>query len=118
MKLYATITSERASKGQGGNKYLEIEIQAEKLQGIPTRANIYRINLDVDDDGFLLGSILDYSTGKRTVLHKLGRNKIELEVKGEKQKGEMREVVMYHCKKHGTYDKKCSDCILSNLPLI
>ena len=26
MKLYATVTSERASKGQGGNKYLEIEI--------------------------------------------------------------------------------------------
>ena len=27
MKLYATTTSERASKGQGGNKYLEIAIQ-------------------------------------------------------------------------------------------
>lgn len=27
MKLYATTTSERASKGQGGNKYLEIEIK-------------------------------------------------------------------------------------------
>ena len=26
MKLYATTTSERASKGQGGNKYLDIEI--------------------------------------------------------------------------------------------
>ena len=26
MKLYAKITSERASKGQGGNKYLEIEL--------------------------------------------------------------------------------------------
>jgi len=26
MKLYATITSERATKGQGGNKYLEIDI--------------------------------------------------------------------------------------------
>jgi hypothetical protein len=28
MKLYATTTSERASKGQGGNKYLFIDIQA------------------------------------------------------------------------------------------
>ena len=28
MKLYATITSERASKGQGGNKYVEIELKA------------------------------------------------------------------------------------------
>lgn len=26
MKLYATTTSERATKGQGGNKYLMIEI--------------------------------------------------------------------------------------------
>lgn len=26
MKLYATVTSERASKGQGGNKYLDITI--------------------------------------------------------------------------------------------
>lgn len=26
MKLYATVTSERASKGQGGNKYLNFEI--------------------------------------------------------------------------------------------
>jgi hypothetical protein len=26
MKLYATTTSERASKGQGGNEYLQIEI--------------------------------------------------------------------------------------------
>ena len=28
MKLYATITSERANKGQGGNNKLEIEIKA------------------------------------------------------------------------------------------
>lgn len=27
MKLYATVTSERASKGQGGNEYLDIEIK-------------------------------------------------------------------------------------------
>ncbi len=26
MKLYATTTSERASKGQGGNEFLEIEL--------------------------------------------------------------------------------------------
>lgn len=29
MKLYATVTSERASKGQGGNRYLEINITQE-----------------------------------------------------------------------------------------
>lgn len=30
MKLYATTTSERASKGQGGNKYLNIDILDEE----------------------------------------------------------------------------------------
>lgn len=30
MKLYATITSERASKGQGGNEYLKIIVRNEK----------------------------------------------------------------------------------------
>ena len=30
MKLYATIASERASKGQGGNEYLKIIIRNEK----------------------------------------------------------------------------------------
>lgn len=29
MKLYATTTSERASKGQGGNDFLEIEVKGE-----------------------------------------------------------------------------------------
>ena len=33
MKLYATITSERASKGQGGNKYLLIELTIENDKG-------------------------------------------------------------------------------------
>lgn len=28
MKLYATVTSERASKGQGGNKLVKIDVQA------------------------------------------------------------------------------------------
>lgn len=30
MKLYATTTSERASKGQGGNDYIKIELQRER----------------------------------------------------------------------------------------
>lgn len=100
MKLYATITSERASKGQGGNKYLEIEIKAEKVEGIPTRANIYRINIDIDDDGFLLGSILDYSTGERMIL-----------TKAKRQKGDTDDV----CSKCGSphkdsYESLCYDC--------
>lgn len=38
MKLYATTTSERASKGQGGNEYLKIDIKDENQEAI---AEIY-----------------------------------------------------------------------------
>lgn len=34
MRLYSTVTSERASKGQGGNKYLDIKILNEKKEEI------------------------------------------------------------------------------------
>ena len=62
MKLYGKITSERASKGQGGNKYLIIEIKAEKVEGTPTRANIYRLRLDIIDNR-LYAMLHDYSNG-------------------------------------------------------
>ncbi len=34
MNLYATVTSERATKGQGGNDYLDIEVLGDKQQPI------------------------------------------------------------------------------------
>ena len=78
MKLYATITSERATKGQGGNKYLIIEIKAERFEGIPTRANQYRLSLSADPtSNKLYAELLEYSTGEVMVL-----------TKGNKQKGE------------------------------
>lgn len=78
MKLYATVTSERASKGQGGNKYLIIEVKAEKFDGIPTRANQYRLSLSADPTcNKLYAELHDYSTGETIVL-----------TKGEKEKGE------------------------------
>jgi hypothetical protein len=42
MKLYSTATSERASKGQGGNKWLRVELEAE-IEG--KRETVARINL-------------------------------------------------------------------------
>ena len=62
MKLYGIITSERASKGQGGNKYLDINIKAEKVEGIPTRKTIYQLRFDVKD-GRLYATLHDYSNG-------------------------------------------------------
>ena len=38
MKLYATVTSERATKGQGGNKFLAIQVKDEKEKCILTIA--------------------------------------------------------------------------------
>lgn len=32
MKIYATTTSERATKGQGGNDYLDIEVKGENQE--------------------------------------------------------------------------------------
>lgn len=40
MKLYATTTSERASKGQGGNEFLQILITNEEKNNI-AQVNIY-----------------------------------------------------------------------------
>lgn len=64
MKLYANVSSERASKGQGGNRFLEIELLAERLEGIPTRTNVYRLRLEVNDDNYLEATLLDYSSGQ------------------------------------------------------
>lgn len=101
MKLYATVTSERASKGQGGNKYLIIEIKAERFDGIPTRANQYRLSLSADPtSNRLYVELHDYSNGETTVLN------------GKKQKGECK-----HLRRTRTGDPKteywgykCDDC--------
>jgi len=71
MRLYATTTSERASKGQGGNQYLIIEIKAENFDGIPTRTNLYRLSLSADpiDSEKLYAELLEYSDGKITILY-------------------------------------------------
>jgi len=80
MKLYATTTSERASKGQGGNQFLTIEIKAEGFTGIPTRTNLYRLSLSKNDNnGGLYAELLKYSTHEIIVLDN---------IKGEKQKGD------------------------------
>ena len=69
MKLYATITSERASKGQGGNEYIRVELRQAKN----TPVEYY---IDYDSKGILvMGST--YNT-----LLEIG------ETKGNKQKGE------------------------------
>ena len=80
MKLYATVTSERASKGQGG-KYLAIVILDEKKE------NKARFDVTNDEDGFII-DYLDYSTG---AVMRLKEDKSQVlrearwETKGKKQ---------------------------------
>lgn len=70
MKLYATTTSERASKGQGGNDYLIIEVLDENKKSC---ANI--IFYPKDKDGIIQMSLWT------------GGNVVRKE-KGKSQKGE------------------------------
>lgn len=44
MKLYATVTSERASKGQGGNKYIDINLNVGSATESEHFANV-RLNI-------------------------------------------------------------------------
>jgi len=94
MKLYATTTSERASKGQGGNKWLYVELKAEGVNGIPTRQDLYSIQMEIIDKELSI-KIHDYSTNEIITL-------IPKE-KGKSQKGECNcgssELPQWHNKK-------------------
>ncbi len=74
MKLYATVTSERASKGQGGNEYIDVDL--------------------LGKDGIWLGKfvfMVDANNSDRYVLVEdaaYHNDKLEVRTaKGEKQKG-------------------------------
>lgn len=107
MKLYATTTSERASKGQGGNKQIIIDLQIDPLE----RMEIGRVTMNYDKDtGYTVyyypinencvdqkinsGRVLLYQSKKESEIkmlvkaHDLANEKI----KGNKQKGEMCEM--------------------------
>lgn len=88
MKLYATVNALKlqdgkliqVNKGQGSNQSLSIEILADNVQGIPTRANVYRISLNVGNNNELQAELLTYSTGEM----------LQLTTKSEKQIGELK----------------------------
>lgn len=68
-KLYTTATSEKASKGQGGNKWLYVDIKDEEEKSL-----LY-IQLDIAQNGDILGSIS-------------GQVNETFRIKGKKQKDE------------------------------
>jgi hypothetical protein len=79
MKLYATTTSERASKGQGGNKYLSIEIKTDKT--ILTACFIEIVEQDENNILLNITANGELRNGVRYIIPK--------ELKGKSQKGEL-----------------------------
>lgn len=80
MKLYATVASERATKGQGGNKYLDIVVTNENSEIIcllsmypdNTCRMTHRndIEIDINETNFI------------------GKQELAVQKNGEKKKGE------------------------------
>ena len=75
MKLYATTTSERASKGQGGNKKIEIALTADN----PSRHEEYKIWYQKTEKGTHL-CVYDIEKGYNVF--------VSSKEKGKQQKGE------------------------------
>lgn len=74
MKLYATTTSERATKGQGGNKYIDIDI----LDGdATTQRKVAKINIYIENNQ----TYLKYNDC-------VGNDIFENITKGKRQKGD------------------------------
>jgi len=116
MKLYATIESERASKGQGGNKYLAILITCGDSKNPITLAHltVREGQNDVNDDNRTGYGVYTGDDGECLFWK-------PIPPKGEKQKGEINDNVFYckNCKRKTTFilsdnidsDKKtCSNC--------
>jgi hypothetical protein len=94
MKLYATVQSERARKGQGGNKFLRIEIAGGSAAA---STHLATIHVKVEGDEVVL---LTPGLTVGTVEHRFPLN-----AKGEKQTGECWEA--HHKQSH---DGKCWRC--------
>jgi len=76
MKLYATTTSERASKGQGGNENLWIKLEVEHDNG--EREVFGEYNLSRQENYYVLSEFSENATSEIK----------SLEIKGNKQKSE------------------------------
>lgn len=94
MNLYSIVTSERASKSQGGNK--EIAISLFVGDAVDSRL-VGQIKLKKELDGY---SIIADVGGYKDLWGE--RFEIKLNTKGEKQKGE--------CQNKDTHGNACYDC--------
>lgn len=99
MKLYATTTSERASKGQGGNEFLDIKIYSENQEEI---ASVYIKNKKIH---FMFPSHITGNKETDNFIYTLNAEKIER--KGKKLKTAKEEHYGQHIENGKSY---CDDC--------
>ncbi len=81
MKLYATTSTERASKGQGGNKYLHIKIQVGN-----DRYTIAELMLTRSDGNVGLYTL---TCNGKTIAERVEVPESSQQIKGKRQKGVM-----------------------------
>lgn len=110
MKLYATVTSERASKGQGGNKYIRVSFTVGSTAKPEKIGTIY---LQVEGDRWTLNaSDIKHSSQHLDSLYssyELASG--DIETKGKRQKGECTHIfttAVYENTKLQGY--KCNAC--------
>lgn len=84
MKLYATTTSERASKGQGGQKFIEVLVNDEQGK------NLVKLYVEMREDE-IYTEVLHYSNGEKLLFSD------QLQ-KGKKQKDDISP--MMKCNNH------------------
>lgn len=86
MKLYATVQSERASKGQGGNQFLKVDITGEHEETI---LSLEYLN---NNGKMYLHSVIGDSMALTAV-----QDRIKESLKGNNQKGENKYSVCSWC---------------------
>lgn len=99
MKLYATVTSERASKGQGGNEYIEIDLLGEDKIIL---AKLILKKHTHDEGRYLITEDIFFRSHRLEVAVYKNIDEIPLKEKGEKQKGE------HELKIHSLHDAQAS----------
>ncbi len=104
MKLYATTTSERASKGQGGNEYIETNFFITSKESPQARVRV----INDEKMGLIYFSVEEYFFGKWRMKYQKEYFINVSETKGNKKKGD--------CTHKDNYifntirGKECKDC--------
>ena len=91
MKLYATVTSERASKGQGGNKYLNVDLMGGDKNNPTPLAHIHAVIITREDGvGYIKVCFYWETEDTLNTLHRVDIPlPIERKEKGKRQKGDV-----------------------------